>query len=49
MSAEEATWELVKAFRVAHPSFQLEDEPFPEGARDVIVGNVYHRRKRTRG
>jgi len=49
MSAEEATWEPVKAFRAAHPSFQLEDELFSEGGRDVMVGNVYHRRKRTRG
>ena len=32
-----------------HPSFQLEDELFHEEGRDVMVGNVYGRRKRNRG
>jgi len=49
MPVSEATWEPVPAFREAHPSFQLEDELFPEGGRDVMVGNVYQRRKRSRG
>lgn len=42
MLASEATWEFVEAFRAAYPSFQLEDELFPEGGgRDVMVGQVY--------
>jgi hypothetical protein len=35
MPVSEATWE---------PSFQLEDELFPEGGRDVMVGKTYKRR-----
>jgi hypothetical protein len=42
----EATWESVDSFRVAHPSFQLEDELFPEEGSDVMVGKTYHRRQR---
>jgi hypothetical protein len=38
MPASEATWEPVEEFHVAHPSFQLEDELFPEEGRDVMVG-----------
>ena len=46
MPASEATWEPVPAFRAAHPSFQLADELFPEGGRDVMVGTTYERRGR---
>ena len=45
----EATWEPMDGFRVAHPSFQLEDELFPEGGRDVMYGNVYKRRNKQSG
>ena len=45
MPASEATWEPVPAFREAHPSFQLEDELFPEEGRDVMTGKVYRRRR----
>jgi len=31
---------------VAHPSFQLEDELFPEEGRDVMYSNAYQRRRR---
>jgi len=34
-SEADATGEQVDSFRSAHPSFQLEDELFPEGGRDV--------------
>lgn len=44
MPAEEATWELVTALRAAYPSFQLEDEMFVDGGRDVV--HVYMRRER---
>jgi hypothetical protein len=49
LSAEEATWEPLDSFREAHPDFQLEDELFAEGGRDVMVGQVYQRRKRSHG
>jgi transcriptional regulator GlxA family with amidase domain len=42
-------WETVEAFRAAHPDFQLEDELFVEGGRDVMVGNVYRRREKQSG
>jgi hypothetical protein len=45
MAENEATWEPVEAFEAAHPTFKLEDELFPEGGRDVIVGRVYERRR----
>ena len=46
---DEATWEPINTFREAHPDFQLEDELFAEGGRDVMVGQVYQRWKRSRG
>jgi hypothetical protein len=46
LPTQEATWEKVEEFRDAYPDFQLEDELFPEGGRDVMVGNVYERRRR---
>ena len=48
MLAFEATWEPVPAFWEAHPSFQLADELFPEGKRDVMVGKTYARRNNRR-
>lgn len=36
MPAEEATWEPVTTMQAEHPSFQLEDELFVDGGRDVI-------------
>jgi hypothetical protein len=35
----DATWELVDDFKARFPDFQLEDELFLEGGRDVMVGN----------
>jgi len=35
--------------REAFPDFQLEDELFPEGGRDVMVGVTYERRPPRRG
>jgi hypothetical protein len=49
LSSAEATWEPVDAFRREHPSFQLEDELFVEGGRDVMVGKVYRRRNKSGG
>jgi len=49
MPESEATWEPLEALREAHPTFQLEDELFLQGGRDVMVGNKYQRRKRARG
>jgi hypothetical protein len=43
MPPSEATWEPVEEFRVAHPSFQLEDELFPTEGRDVMIGRSYQR------
>ena len=40
------TWESVRNFRAAFPDFQLEDELFLEGGRDVMVGRAYERRSR---
>ena len=45
----EATWEPVDAFREAHPTFQLEDELFVDGGRDVMVGRVYQQRRCSSG
>ena len=50
MDEANVTGEVVDTFRQDHPAFQLEDELFPEGGRDVMVGQVYARRnKRHRG
>jgi len=45
LPSAEATWEPLEAFREAHPTFQLEDELFVDGGRDVMVGQVYERRR----
>jgi hypothetical protein len=44
MSAADASWEDLANFREHHPSFQLEDELFVEGGRDVMWGQHYKRR-----
>jgi len=49
MPASEATWEPVPVFREAYPSFQLTDELFPVGGRDVMVGKTYQRRHQQGG
>ena len=50
MDEANATWEAVDTFRQDYPAFQLEDELFSEGGRDVMVSQVYTRRnKRQRG
>ena len=45
LPSAEATWEPLEAFHEAHPMFQLEDELFVDGGRDVMVGQVYERRR----
>jgi hypothetical protein len=40
-------WEDEAEFRRRCPAFQLEDELFPKVGRDVVVGIVYNRRKKT--
>ena len=35
----------MEEFRTLFPSFQLEDELFPEEGRDVMTGKVYRRRQ----
>jgi hypothetical protein len=49
MPASEATWETVLAFCAAYPSFQLEDELFPEKETDVMVGKSYQHRNQANG
>jgi len=46
LSNAESTWKPVNDFRTSLPDFQLEDELFPEGGRDVMVGRVHERRRR---
>lgn len=43
MPKSEATWEPVEAFRAEYPTFQLEDELFVNGGRNVV--RVYKRRE----
>jgi hypothetical protein len=42
--ASAASWEDVTAFRDRYPSFQLEDELFPNGGGDVMWGQTYRRK-----
>jgi hypothetical protein len=49
MAESDATWERVDEFKVRFPDFQLEDELFLEGGRDVMVGNVYQRHNKASG
>ncbi|WVZ58041.1 hypothetical protein U9M48_008353 [Paspalum notatum var. saurae] len=43
-----ATWEDVEVFQKRYPLFQLEDELFAEGGRDVMWGRFYRRRRGSR-
>ena len=45
LPAEEATWEQLQEFQDLYPAFQLEDEQFGKGARDVMTGIAYRRRR----
>jgi hypothetical protein len=49
MPKANATWEPVEEFRALFPTFQLEDELLTEWGRDVMMGNVYQRRRANRG
>ena len=49
LSEVEAIWKREDEFRAAHPQFQLKDELFPEGGRDLMVGRVYERRDKSNG
>jgi len=49
MPEDEATWEPVEEFHTLFPSFQLEDELFPEEGRDVMVGQTYQRKRKASG
>jgi hypothetical protein len=49
MEESAATWEPVEEFKARFPDFQLADELFVEGGRDVMVGKVYRRRGRPSG
>ena len=44
MAVSDATWKHVDDFKARFPDFQLEDELFLKGGRDVMVGKVYRRR-----
>lgn len=37
----DASWEPLEDFKHHYPSFQLDDELFVEGGRDVMVGITY--------
>jgi hypothetical protein len=39
------TWEPIEEFRALFPAFQLKDELFTECGRDVMIRNVYRRRR----
>jgi len=49
MPKADATREPVEEFKALFPSFQLEDELFVEGGRDVMTGNVYQCRRASHG
>lgn len=44
LSDSETTCKPVSKFKSLYVAFQLEDELFPHGGRDVMVGLTYHRR-----
>ena len=44
-----APWAPLAELRAASPEFQLEDELFAEGGRDVMTGQGYKRRRKERG
>lgn len=44
---DDATWEPLIEFKLAFPDFQLEDELFVGAGSDVMVGQVYERRRKS--
>jgi hypothetical protein len=42
---DDATWETVDEFKAHYPDFQLENELFAQGGRDVMTGVHYERRR----
>ena len=44
---EDATWEPLQEFQDHYPTFQLDDELFVEGGRDVMTGITYTSRRRS--